>query len=296
MGYPPPSLKGNNSHKNTASGPNAPNESSESLVNINHDSVSKLKTAVIIGTVSGISLINSMLGGIMIVSLPTMAHDINLSGSLLLWPASVNALACGCTLLFAGSISDVIGGRRIYLLGEFLLTVTTIACGVCTSGIQLILFRAAQGVAVSFCLPPSVSLITANIPTGTYRNIAFACLGAGQPIGFSVGLVLGGLLVQSIGWRYGYYIGAILTFLIFIISIFGLPKDPVEEYRSTSSMFQRIKTEIDWIGCTLLSTSLGMFSYVFSVLASGASRFIAPASLTLFSIAVVLIPLFTSHT
>jgi len=236
-----------------------------------------------------------MLGGILIVSLPTMARDIGLSGNLLLWPASVNALACGCTLLLSGSISDVVGGRKIYLTGGFLLVVTTIACGVCRTGIELILFRAAQGVALSLCLPSSVSLITKNIPSGTYRNVAFACLGAGQPLGFSLGLVLGGLFVGSIGWRYGYYIGAILTFVIWIISIFGIPKDEETEYQSFSTQLHRVRTEIDWIGCTLLSTSLGMFSYVFSILAGGSAHFIEPASLALFSIAVILLPIFAFH-
>jgi MFS family permease len=275
--------------------PEAGNASSESLTNANSPSISKWRAAVIIGTVACITLINSMLAGILVVSLPTMARDIGLTNDLLLWPASVSALACGCTLLLSGSIADVVGGRKIYLIGAFLLTLTTIACGVCATGIQLILFRAAQGVALSLCLPSSVILITSNIPTGSYRNTAFACLGAGQPVGYSVGLVIGGIFAQGIGWRYGYYIGAVLTFIISIISIFGIPADKVSQPQSFSIILNRMKTEIDWIGCVLLSTSLGMFSYVLSILASGVSHFLAPASLTLFSIAVILIPIFVFY-
>lgn len=272
------------------------NPSSESLTNSNVLSISKWRATVIIGTVACITLINSMLAGVLVVSLPTMARDLGLSQDLLLWPAGVNALACGCMLLLSGSIADVIGGRKIYLSGAFLLTMTTIACGVCKTGLELILFRAAQGVAMSLCLPSSVILVTSNIPTGTYRNTAFACLGAGQPVGFSIGLVLGGIFVQEISWRYGYYIGAILTFTVFIVSIFGIPADNVTESQPFHTVLQRLKTEIDWIGCFLLSTSLGMFSYVLSVLASGVSHFLAPTSITLFSIAVVLIPAFIFHT
>lgn len=270
-------------------------ESSESLTNTNGLLISKWRAAVIIGTVACITLINSMLAGILVVGLPSMARELGLSENLLLWPASVNALACGCTLLLSGSIADVVGGRKIYLIGCFLLTVTTIACGACKTGIQLILFRAAQGLAVSLCAPSSVILITSNIPTGTYRNTAFACLGAGQPVGFSIGLVLGGVFVQGIGWRYGYYIGAILTFIVFIISIFSVPADSTTESQSFAMALRRMRTEIDWVGCLLLSTSLGMFSYVLSVLASGASHFLAPVSIALFSIAVALIPIFTFY-
>ncbi len=120
-----------------------------------------------------------MLGGILVVSLPNTARELGLSQDLLLWPAGVNALACGCMLLLSGSIADVVVARKFYLIGAFLLTMTTIACGVCNTGLQLILFRAAQGVAVSLFIPSSVILITSNIPIGTYRNTEFACLGAG---------------------------------------------------------------------------------------------------------------------
>ena len=270
--------------------------STESLTNAATLSISSLRATVIIGTVACISLINSMLGGILVVSLPTMARELGLSQDLLLWPAGVNALACGCTLLLTGSIADVVGGRKVYLIGIFSLTVTTIACGVCRTGLELIIFRTIQGVAVSLCLPSSVILITSNIPTGTYRNTAFACLGAGQPLGYSVGLVLGGVLIQEIGWRYGYYIGAILTFIIFVISIFGIPPDNVAESQSSTAVLHRLRTEIDWFGCLMLSTSLGMFSYVLSVLASGVSHFLDPVSITLFSIAVILLPIFIWYT
>lgn len=268
------------------------NASSESLTTAGVSPISKWRTAIIIGTIAGDGLVGSMLGGILVVSLPTMARDIGLSNSLLLWPASVNSLACGCTLLISGSIADVVGGRKVYLIGAFMLTLTTIACGVCTSGIQLILFRAAQGLANSLCMPSSVLLITSNIPTGSYRNTAFACLGAGQPLGFSIGLVLGGLFVQGVGWRWGYYIGAILTFVLFLGSLFGIPTQPATESQSFSTILKRMKSDIDWVGCILLSTSLGLFSYVFSVLAGGTSNFVDPAPITLLSIAVILIPVF----
>lgn len=298
LGYP---IKGQDPKSDQAkfNGPTIPStieeNTTESPRNGDNPVQSKWRTAVIIGTVACITLISSMLAGILVVSLPTMARELDLSQDLLLWPASVSALACGCTLLISGSIADVAGGRRIYLIGVFLLAVTSIACGVCRTSIQLILFRAAQGLALSLCLPSSVILITRNIPTGSWRNIAFSCLGAGQPVGFSIGLVIGGVFVDEIGWRYGYYIAAIFTFVIFVVSIFGVPADKDAESQSLRTMLNRMKSEIDWIGCMLLSTSLGLFSYVLSVVSSGASHFLEPASITLFSIATALIPAFVFY-
>lgn len=254
--------------------------------------ISTSRATLLISTVALVTLVNTMLTGLLVVSLPTIARDINLKESLLLWPASVNSLTCGCTLLFSGTVADVIGGKKVYLTGVFLLSLTTVACGVCTSGIQLILFRAAVGLALSLIFPSMVILITRSIPTGTYRNVAFACLGAGQPLGFSLGLVIGGVFVQTIGWRYGYYIGAVITFVVFLISLYGVPPDPNKTSQSRASVWERLRSEIDWVGCGLLSTSLGMFSYVLSVLSSGADHFVTPATLTLCSVAVALLPVF----
>lgn len=149
----------------------------------------------------------------------------------------------------------------MYLWGCGLLVGFTLGCGLAKTGIQLIIFRAFQGVAISFCLPSAVSIITNNFPTGRRRNIAFACLGAAQPVGFSVGLVLGGVLVDSIGWRYGYYLGVISNGIIFLGAIIGLPTDRKSILPVT---WKRIALDVDWVGALLASTSLAMMSYVFA--------------------------------
>ena len=149
----------------------------------------------------------------------------------------------------------------MYLLGCGLLTAFTLGCGLARTGIQLIIWRAFSGIAISLCLPSAVSVITGTFPTGQRRNLAFACLGAAQPVGFSIGLVLGGVFVDSIGWRFGYYIGAIANILILVGAIFGLPRKSGQMQPVT---WQRLVYEVDWVGALLASTSLGMLSYVFA--------------------------------
>jgi MFS family permease len=149
----------------------------------------------------------------------------------------------------------------MYLTGCGLLVVFTLGCGLAKTGIQLIMFRAFQGIAISFCLPSAVSIITSSFPTGQRRNISFACLGAAQPVGFSVGLVLGGVFVDSIGWRYGYFMGVIANASIFVGALFGLPKDTRNVLPVT---WKRVAYDIDWVGAITASTSLGLMSYVFA--------------------------------
>lgn len=128
-----------------------------------------------------------------------------------------------------------------------------LACGLSKSAAQLIAFRACQGIAISLCLTTAVGIISQTFEAGPSRTFAFASLGAGQPVGYAIGLVLGGVFVETIGWRYGYYIAAIANMLILVAAIWGLPADELPPGR----ILHRILTEVDWIGALMASVSLG---------------------------------------
>jgi MFS family permease len=148
----------------------------------------------------------------------------------------------------------------MYLLGTFLQSGFTLGCGLARNTFQLIVFRGLAGIALAFCLPSAVSLITSYFPQGRRRNFAFAAMGSGQPIGFSVGLTMGGVLADGPGWRVGFYIAAALNTVFFMISLLYLPQPP----QRTKLSLTRLKKEIDWPGALILSSSLGLLSYVFS--------------------------------
>jgi MFS family permease len=158
-------------------------------------------------------------------------------------------------------LADFLGNRRINLIGCVGLCAFILACSVAQTGIQMILFRTFQGIATSMCLPTAFSIMTETMPVGRQRNIGFACLGLGQPLGFSVGLVFGGLFQDSsLGWRFGYYLCAGATAVLTIMLYFKLPIDKPRE----AFTLRRLRDEIDWIGIVLSSSCLGLISYVFA--------------------------------
>ena len=146
----------------------------------------------------------------------------------------------------------------MFLIGCLLQAVFVLACGLAKSGIQLILFRAMQGIALAFCLPTAVSITNNSFPNGRRRTLGLAFLGAGQCLGFCIGLVLGGLFTDTIGWRSGYYVCAATNAAFFAVSLWGIPKDR----RLAQPSWERLRDEIDWVGAVLISTGLGMLSYV----------------------------------
>lgn len=152
----------------------------------------------------------------------------------------------------------MIGPKRVNLLGCFLTSIFILACGLARTGIELIMFRAMQGIAVSLCLPTSVSIVANAAPSGRKRNIGFSCLGFVQPIGFSMGMVLEGVILDTVGWRFSYYLCGSLSLVIFGISLWALPRDAIAE----GSSFDKLKKEIDWVGALVASTSLALFSYI----------------------------------
>jgi MFS family permease len=166
----------------------------------------------------------------------------------------LSSLTCGCSLLLSGAIADIVGKRRVFLTGCLLFAVFMLGCGLSKNPTQLISFRACQGIAISLCLTTAVGIISQTFEAGPSRTFAFASLGAGQPLGYAIGLVLGGVFVDTIGWRYGYYIAAIANIIVFATALWGLPPDG----RSDGNMFHRVITEVDWIGALTASISLGI--------------------------------------
>lgn len=249
----------------------------------------KGKTAVVIASVTCVTGISSLLAGVVTVTLPVMARDLPLDEQLLLWPQSIYALTCGCSLLLLGSLCDVVGNRSMYLLGCALQSAFTLACGLSQTGTQLIIFRALAGIAISCCLPSAVSIITHSFPPGKSRNVAFASMGGGQPIGFSIGLTMGGVFADTIGWRWGFYLSAILNTVVLVVALWGMPRG-IEELEPIT--VQRLLLDIDWVGALIATTSLAMVSYVFASLTGDASNIKDPSTIALLSISVALVPLF----
>lgn len=199
-----------------------------------------------------------------------MAKELDIPPSLLLWPSSIQALTNGCSLLISGSLADAMGARLMYLVGCVLQAGFVLGCGLSQSSAQIILFRGLSGIAISLCLPSAVSIITRSF-VGRRRNLAFAAMGGGQPIGFALGLALGGVLTDSIGWRWGFYLSAIIDALICAVAFWGLPKtidSPPDTQGpadlSWSTKWRQLKDDIDWVGALIASTSLAMLSYVFA--------------------------------
>jgi len=255
----------------------------------------RARTIGILMTLASVSLLNTFNSGMLVVALPTMAKDLNISESLMLWPASVYALGLSCCLLPLGAIADLVGNRPVFLTGSLLYTAFTLAVSLARTGDQLIAFRTLQGIAMAFCMPPAVSTITSTFPSGRTRNIAFAVFGGGNPIGFALGLVLGGVFVQVSTWRTGYWMSTSINGASMILAWFVMPGRTTEASISMRELRHRLAYELDWVGVGSASTCLALLSYLFAEITHGAGSVMRekkPHAITLLIIAGLLVPFF----
>ncbi|KAM0251903.1 hypothetical protein ACHAQJ_007965 [Trichoderma viride] len=250
---------------------------------------SKFQATLVIAQLLGLNLFSSFCNGVVVVGLPAMAASLSIDEGLLVWPTSVFYLTAGSCLLLAGSITDVVGTKTMSLIGAFFAAVSAMACGLAQDGGQLIAFRALQGITNAIIVPSSVSIISTSLDEGRPRNLGFACLGFAGPIGFSLGLVLGGVFVDSTGWRTAFYLAAATTFALFVVGVWALPKDVV---RPRNSGWSKIRKEIDIIGAFVGTTSLSMLSYVLATLSADIHSIRKASTIVLLVISAVLIPVF----
>ena len=225
----------------------------------NATQMSKRKATITIVSVGCSTFLSSLVNGMFTVEIPSIAVDVHLSQDLLLWPQSVVSLVSACTLLLAGSISDVCGSRHVYLAGAFLQTMFILGVGLARTSAQFLALRALMGLAQSMCWTSSVSIIVNTFSAGKLRNIGFACMGGGQPLGFSLGLVLAGVLAQSLGWRLGMYLVAGINAIVLVMAAFDIRGNAKTSWHATSNGLRR---NIDWIGLVIASASLAMLCYV----------------------------------
>ena len=210
----------------------------------------------------GINFATSGVTGLLTVGLPVIATDLALGDELYFWPLSVYVLAIASTILLAGSVADVLGHREMDLVGSFLLSIFILACGFAKTGSSFVAFRAIQGLAMSLHLSSSVGIIANALPRGRGRNIAFSCLPISMSLGYSSGLVLGGVFVDSIGWRAGLYVFGGLTALLSVVGFWALP--PSVTSGTVRQRLARLATDNDWVGALIASAFMALLSYTFA--------------------------------
>lgn len=187
-----------------------------------------------------------------------MAEDLGISAANLQWPVSMYSLVNGVFLLVAGGLADTLGRKTLFLVGTAAFAIISLGVSFAQTSFSFIILMSLLGLGPAILSPAGAGILGATFPPGSrIRTIAFASLGAGQPLGFITGLVSGGVL--STKWRSLYWLLCVLSTGLGITAIYSLPPD----VRLTRSRMLSQLKEFDWIGSLL--SSIGATSLIFAL-------------------------------
>lgn len=215
------------------------------------------------------------------IAMPAIMGTLETDLTAIIWVNSAYLLTFAVPLLVTGRLGDRFGPRNIYLVGLVIFTLASLWCGLSPSIGSLIAARAVQGLGAAMMTPQSMTLITRLFPYA-HRGAAMGVWGAAAGMAALIGPLAGGVLVDSLGWEWIFFINLPIGVLTFILVLRRVPKLPIHS------------PSFDLVG-VLLSAG-AMFALVFGIQegdATGWQPFVGPlSSLHLIIIGVVLLAVF----
>jgi EmrB/QacA subfamily drug resistance transporter len=135
------------------------------------------------------------------IALPSMERDFGVATSVVQWVVTGYAIAFSGLLILGGRAADMLGRRRIFIIGLVVFSLASLAGGLAGDPVLLVASRIVQGAGAALVAPAALSLITTSFPPGPRRTRAIGLYGSMASVGFVAGQVLGGVLVEWTSWR-----------------------------------------------------------------------------------------------
>ena len=169
------------------------------------------------------------------VALPSIQADLHFKPGDLQWVLSAYALTFGGFLLLGGRAADILGRRRVFLVGVVVFTAASLVCGLSTSEGMLIAARAVQGLGAAILSPAALSIITTTFDEGAERNKALGIWGAMGGSGAAVGVLLGGILTKWLGWEWIFFVNIPVGVCVLATTRSVVTREPRRAGRSGTS-------------------------------------------------------------
>ncbi len=152
------------------------------------------------------------------VALPSIKVDLGFSQENLQWVISAYALVFGGFLLLGGRAADLLGRRRIFLVGVVVFTLASLFAGLAWSEASLIGARSLQGLGAAIISPAALSILSTTFAEGRERNIALGAWGAVGGFGAAAGVLLGGVLTDALSWEWIFFVNVPVGATAFVLA------------------------------------------------------------------------------
>src|SRR6266700_6243956 len=149
-------------------------------------------------TILDVSIVN--------VALPSIGRSLHISEHSLQWIVTSYAITFGGFLLLGGRAADLLGRRRMFMVGLVLFSAASLVCGLAGSLGMLVAARTVQGLGAAIVSPATLSIITTTFDEGAERNKALGIWGAMGGSGAAAGVLFGGILTKYLGWEWIFFV------------------------------------------------------------------------------------------
>jgi EmrB/QacA subfamily drug resistance transporter len=210
------------------------------------------------------------------VALPSIQTDLGFSQENLQWVISAYALVFGGFLLLGGRAADLLGRRRIFLVGIVLFTISSLLAGLAWSEASLIAARAFQGLGAAVITPAALSILMTTFTEGSERNVALGVWGAVGGFGAAAGVLMGGILTSVLSWSWIFFVNVPVG-----VAAFSLTPVLLRESRDAS-----VKS-FDALGAILVTAGLSLS--VYAITQAGNNGWASAKTLSFFAAAAVLL-------
>lgn len=213
------------------------------------------------------------------VALPSIGQELNLGTDSLQWIVSAYVLGYGSLLLLGGRLADLLGRRRIFLIALTVFAAASLLGGLVDDPAILIATRFIKGLAAAFTAPTGFSIITTNFAEGRERNKALSIFTTFGASGFSLGLVVGGLMT-SLSWRWTFLVSVPIAVIVVLLGLKFIPKDKPSVEDSGHDF---------WGAVTL---ALGMLGLVYTLVSAPEQGWGSVATIAGFAVSVAVLAAF----
>jgi len=226
------------------------------------------------------TLMSAIDGNIVLIALPTIGRELpGTNATLLLWILLGYSLVTAVVLLNFGRLSDMFGRVRLYVLGFAVFTVGSALCGFSQTGLELVLFRLVQAIGAGFLFSNSAAILTDAFPPNE-RGRALGINQVSIVVGAVSGLVLGGVITTSIGWRWIFYV--------------NVPIGLIATLRARADLRELARPEtaprVDWAGNLVFAGGLTLF--LFAVTLGALGQISGPLAIALGIVGLALLVVF----
>ncbi|MFL6412371.1 MAG: MFS transporter, partial [Nitrososphaeraceae archaeon] len=188
------------------------------------------------------------------VALPSIGREFGVSVNGLQWIVTTYGLTLAGFLMLSGRVGDICGHKKLFIIGVLLFSLASLTGGLAPSEIVLILARVLQGLGAAMASATGLSILVAAFPEGKERNRALSVFAAATGSGFAAGMILGGVITATLGWRWVFDINVPIGVIVSLLSIKYISS-------TTGRTYENRRHHLDIFGAVSVTAGLMLLVY-----------------------------------